>query len=175
MNERDESPFGTRARLIVYQPRPPGLQHRQDRADVVHAQRNVMHAGAAPGQVSRNRRFGIRAFEQLERGSADGDEVRAHLLRGYLLRGVHLQPERIPIERERLPDILDGDPDVIERGFHERAGPGAGASARAGALSGASTATVVRSTDSAAAYGSSSRASIRSMIRSISSRGTTRS
>ena len=42
--------------------------------------------------------------------------MRAHALRGDVLRIFDVEAERIAVERERLVDILHRDPDVIEDG-----------------------------------------------------------
>ena len=56
-------------------------------------------------------------------GVADRQEMRAHALRRDLLGRLDLEPERVAIERERRRQILDGDADVIENGFHELTEP----------------------------------------------------
>ncbi len=54
MNERDERAFGARTRLFVDQPHAFGFQLIERRADVVHAQRDVVQAGAALLDVLRD-------------------------------------------------------------------------------------------------------------------------
>ena len=62
-----------------------------------------MQARAARVEVRGNRRFGRRALEQFERRAADRNDVRPDVLDDDLFRGMHLEPERVPIEGQRLP------------------------------------------------------------------------
>ena len=80
--------------------------------------RDVVQAGAAFVDVLRDRRFGRGRLEQLEPRLADRREVRAHLLRGDILGRFDLEAERIAVERERRLEILHGDANVIQNGFH---------------------------------------------------------
>ena len=64
---------------------------------------------------------------------ADRHEVRPHLLARHLLGRLDLEPERVAIERERGLEILHGDADVIENGFHHE-GPSARVSPSASKL-----------------------------------------
>ena len=42
--------------------------------------------------------------------------MRPHALRADLFGGLDRETERVPVERERLVDVLNGDADVIEDG-----------------------------------------------------------
>src|SRR5690606_8030536 len=64
-----------------------------------------------------------RRLEQLQRRFAGGDEVRPHALRGHVLGGFHLQPERVAVERQGCIDDLDCDADVIQPDLHGCAPP----------------------------------------------------
>ena len=77
-----------------------------------------MQARAALLDELRDRRIGRGRLEQLEAGFADRHEVRANPLRRHLFRRFDLQPERVAIKRERGVEILHGDADMIENGFH---------------------------------------------------------
>src|SRR3989442_75322 len=75
-----------------------------------------MDAGPALCDVLRDRRVVCGRLEQLDRGVADRDEMRAHALRHDVLGRFHLETEGVVKKRERLPDVVDGDADVIEDG-----------------------------------------------------------
>ncbi len=46
--------------------------------------------------------------------------MRAHALAGHFFGHVHMQAERVAIESQRLVEVLHGDADVVEDGFHGR-------------------------------------------------------
>ena len=98
----------------------------------------------------------MRRFEQLQLRLPHTDEVRAHALGRNLLDRLDIESERIAIEGQSCRKILHGDPDVVEDGFHRFFSP-----------------VVARVTKpSAAVYGSSSRAAIRSTAADHSSGAT---
>src|SRR5215471_17004018 len=68
----------------------------------------------------------------------------AHVLGGHFLRRLDLETKRVAIKRERRGQVPDGDANVIENGFHDRAARW--------------------SRSFAAVYGSSSRRAMRSTI-----------
>src|SRR5262245_5425007 len=103
----------------------------------------MVNAGAALVQIAGDRRVGRRRFEQLERRLPHRDEMRAHFLRRHVLWRLDLEPERIAIERQRGSQVLDGNANVIECGLHFN---------------------VLRRISSAAEYGSTFRAAMRSTI-----------
>src|SRR5258705_5333050 len=118
MDEGHERAFGARPRLVVHEPDAARLQLRQRGADVGDAQRNVVEARTAPLDVLRDRRIGGGRLEQLDRRLTGRNEVRPDALRIDLLGHLHLETERVVKERERFPEVLDGDADVVEDGFH---------------------------------------------------------
>ena len=122
VDERDEPVFGARARRLVDEPRPALLQLRERGVDVVHPQRDVVQAGTALLHVLRD--CGIRRcrLEKFELGLAHRDEMRAHALRCDFLGRFDLEAQGIAIERQRRRQILHGDSDVIQNGFHVRNG-----------------------------------------------------
>src|SRR5437588_1454593 len=103
-----------------------------------------MQAGTALLDVSRDGGIRSGCFQQLERRAAHRYEMRAHALRLDCLGRVDLEAKRVAVERERRLQVLDGNADVIENGFHLDAR---------------------FSRSEAAEYGSSSRAEMRSTIR----------
>ena len=66
VDERDQRTFGAGARLLVDELRAAGLELRECRVDVFHAQRDVVESWAALLDIFRNRRVGRRRFEQLQ-------------------------------------------------------------------------------------------------------------
>ena len=66
MNERDERAFGAWTRLWVHEPSAVGFQPRKRRVNVLDAQRDVVKAGAALLDESRDRRLRRRRLEQFE-------------------------------------------------------------------------------------------------------------
>src|SRR6266545_2568815 len=114
----DSSAMADGARLIVDQPRAPRLELRDRRIDVVHTKRDVMDARAALLDVLRDRRLGRCGLQQLELRFADRHEMRAHVLRRHVFGWLHVEPERVPVKRERRSEIFHGDADVVEDGLH---------------------------------------------------------
>jgi len=86
--------------------------------DVLDAQRDVVDPGSAFRDVFRNRRIRSCAFEQFDGGATERNKVRPDVLRDDLLRSVHMKPQRVSIEGERLFKVRDGDADVIEGRTH---------------------------------------------------------
>ena len=99
--------------------------------DIVDAKRDVMKPGTTLFDVACDHRVSARGLEELEGRLARGDEVRPHALAGDFLGDLDVKPERIPIERQRLVEILHGDADVVEDGFHDGF---AGSAAASGAV-----------------------------------------
>ncbi len=120
VNERHLRALGARTRLLVHEAHAARLQVRQDRADVLHAQRDVMDARPALLDELRDRGIGRGRFEQFERGRPDRDEMGPDTLRLHLLRRFDLEAERVAIEGERVVDVLHRDPHMIEDSFHTR-------------------------------------------------------
>ena len=118
MDERDERAVRAGTRLGVDETHAARGQVRQRRAQVLDAQRDVVEPGSARLDERRNRRVGRGGLEQLERGRAGVEHVRADPLRGHVLGRFDLEPERVAIERQRLVEALDRDADVIEHRFH---------------------------------------------------------
>src|SRR5262252_625079 len=118
MHECYQGMFGAGTRRLVDQPHPTRFQLRKRGMDVLDAQRDVMQAGAALVDVFRDWRFGRRRFEQLQPRLADWREMRPDFLRVDVLRPLDLETKCVAIERERGGQILDGNADVIEGGFH---------------------------------------------------------
>ena len=79
--------------------------------------RSVMWCRPGPAllHVLRDRRVVRGGLEQLERGLARRDEVRAHALRRDLFGRLDLEPERVAVERQRRVEVRHRDADVIER------------------------------------------------------------
>src|SRR5262245_41132970 len=123
VNERDERTFSAGSRLVVDQTHTPRFQLSEGGANVVDAQRDVVDAWTSPLQVLRNSRLGCRGLQQFERRLPCRDEVRAHVLRGHVFGWLDLQAQRIPIEGERLLDVLYRDTDVIEDRPHDGSTP----------------------------------------------------
>jgi hypothetical protein len=118
MDESNECPFGSGARLLVDEPRAARLQLRQSGGDVVDAQRDVMEAGAALLDVPRNRRIGRRGLEELKLRLPHRNEVRANALRGHVFRCFYGKTERIAVKGKSGVEIFHRDADVIENGLH---------------------------------------------------------
>ena len=86
--------------------------------DVVDAQRDVVQAGASLLDVLRDRRSGAVASSSSSLDCPDRHEVRAHALRRHLFGRLDLEAERVAIERQRRGQVLHGDADVVQDGFH---------------------------------------------------------
>ena len=128
MDERHQRPVRAGPRFGVDQPYVPRGQLRQRRAQVRHAQRDVVQARSATGQEAGNRRVRRRGFEQFQRCRAGVEHVRPDALRRHLLRALHVETERVAVEGQRLVEALHRNADVIEDGFHA---PPVAAAARA--------------------------------------------
>src|SRR4029079_11572263 len=87
--------------------------------DIGHSQRDVVQTRAAFVQVPGDWRTGGGGFEQLQPRASDRDEMGTDLLRPDLLRRFDVQTESVAVERECRVEVLDGNPDVIENGFHK--------------------------------------------------------
>jgi hypothetical protein len=102
---------------------------RQRRAQVVHAQRDVVQPRSPPGQKAGNRRIGGRGFEEFERRAAGVEQVRPDPLGDHVLGPLDLEAQRVAVEGQRLVEALHCDADVVEHRLH--AAPGVAAAARA--------------------------------------------
>ena len=118
VNERHQRAFGAGPRLLVDQPHAARFELREDRADVLDPQRDVMQAGAALLEIPGNRRVRRGRFEELELGLANRYEMRADVLRHDLFRRLDLEAKRVAIKRKRGLEILDRNADVIEESLH---------------------------------------------------------
>jgi hypothetical protein len=119
MDERDHRSFGSWTRRLVDHPEATRLQPLDDRKDIGHSQRDVVQTRAAFVQIPGDWRTGGGRFEQLQPRASDRDEMGTDLLRPDLLRRFDVQTESVAVERECRVEVLDGNPDVIENGFHK--------------------------------------------------------
>ena len=125
MNERHQRAFRSGPRRFIDEPDAPRFELREGRSDVVHPERDVVDAGASFLEVLRDGRIGGHRFEKLELRAvvlvrpADRKEVCSDALRRHFFGRLDFEAERVTIEREGSLNVFDGDPDVVEDGFHE--------------------------------------------------------
>src|SRR5205814_1429914 len=74
--------------------------------------------GAAPLEMFRDRRIRGCRLEQLEARLTHREKVRPDALRRDLFSRFDVEAERIAVERQRRPEILHRDADMIENGSH---------------------------------------------------------
>ena len=118
VHERHLRPLGAWTRRLVDEADAARLEVGERRRNVLDAQRDVVDAGTALLDEFRNGRIGRGRFEQLQGGLSDRDEVRPDTLRPHVLGRLDVEAERVPVERQRLVDVLDRDADVIENSSH---------------------------------------------------------
>jgi hypothetical protein len=85
-----------------------------------------MNAGAALVDEASDCRVWRRRLQQLQRRTAGGDEVCAHVLLAHLLRHMDVQAERVAVERQRGVDVAHRNPNVVEHRPHDSVTGGAG-------------------------------------------------
>ena len=118
VDEGDQRSMRAWPRRLVNQANAFLLQPREDGAEIIDAECKVVDARATLRDIGRDRRILRGRFEQLEGGLAHLDEVRADALRRNLFRRLDLEPERISVKGQRLGEVFDRYPNVIQRCFH---------------------------------------------------------
>ena len=134
MDEGHETAARAGPRALVHEPDAARAETGQGRREVVDPQGDVMDAGPAAFYRSGDRRALRGRLQELQRGLAHGHEPRADLLGRHLFDLADLQPQRVPVEGQRLVEAADRDSDVIQRRLHPTRSPfdaGSGAPADA--------------------------------------------
>src|SRR5262249_5758682 len=84
--------------------------------DVLDLERDVVHAGTAPRQELADRRLGPMRREQLDAAPADTEEGDVRALVGQRLSVLDLGAEQPGVRLDRLLEIPNRDPDVMDTG-----------------------------------------------------------
>ena len=125
MDERDLEPEEPAARSPVDQVRALGVEPFEGRVKVFGLERDVMHPGAATGEEPPYRCVVSRRRHELDAALTDEDRRRLHTLLDERLAVLEARSEERLVRRNRLVEIGDGDPEVMDA-------PHAGDAIRAG-------------------------------------------
>ena len=109
MKEGDEGAVRAWPWRFVNQANAPGLQVRECRDDVVHAQRDVMHPRSPFREKPGDRRVSSRRFEKFQGGVPHRNEMRADTLRRDFFRWLDLEAQRVAIEGQGVRQAGDRD------------------------------------------------------------------
>ena len=114
VEERDLPPEDAAPRPLVDELCPRRCEAGELGADVVDLEREVVHALPSPGEELADRGLRTPRGHQLDAAVAETEEgdVGALIIEG--LAKLDLRAEEAPVGLDRLLEVLDRDPDVVE-------------------------------------------------------------